>query len=143
VCIRRIDAADQHVHAVRTRAIDEFLQQDPPVTVPAMRVVDVDRVLHRVLVSRPRAERAVAREAEQFAFAGLEADDRMAARALGAEPGGHAVERARPVVVQRGGVHDRFVQDVEDRTRVALDGAGDQVHGHVRIPDVGRIALEP
>jgi hypothetical protein len=97
----------------------------------AMVAVHVQRMLDAVLERRPGAERAVAGETEQAAVRVLDPDHRKAAGALGREPADHAFRRARPVVVERGGMGDGLVEDLQDRAGMALFGAFDEVHARV------------
>src|SRR5260221_4087073 len=98
-------------------------------------------MLNRVLICGPRAERAVACEAEQRLTV-HRADDGKAPRILCLEPSGHGLRRPRLVVVERGRVDDRFVQDLEDRDCVHVVRTDSELHLVYRS---GRIAgtLDP
>ena len=104
------------------RRVDQLVHERGADSLAAMLAVHVDGMLDRVLVGRPRAECAVAGEPYQQII-GNSADHREASRVLRLEPADHALRRARLVVIERGRVGDRFVQDVEDRCRVLVVSA--------------------
>src|SRR5690349_18561245 len=126
--VRRVDAADHDVVVLlRGRRHQGFEQCASVAPAPETRLY-IYGVFDRVLVSGPRAERAVAAETHERACSVFDADDGVTAFVLRFEPAHHGLGRPGLVVVQRRRVRDRFVEDVEYRCRVALGVAADEFH---------------
>jgi len=122
-----VNDTDEGVVILFGGAGDEAVHQLLSDVAAAMRVVDVNGVFDGVFVSRPGAEGAVAGEAEEQAIVSDRADDGESAFALGLEPRAHVVQRARLVIVKRGGVDDGVVEDIEDGRGVGRFGAVEEI----------------
>src|SRR5207245_8491536 len=109
-----VDAADEYVQLCQFGPAYELQHQQIAKAAPAVRLVHVDAVFHRVLVGRKSAERAPTCEAEQCARVVDRANDWEVAEALRREPGGHRLWRSWHVVVERSRVDDGFVQYVQN-----------------------------
>jgi len=88
----------------------------------------IDRILDRVLVRGPGAERPVRREAEEVPVVVFGTDDREARRGLGREPGLHRRRRPRDLVVDGRAVLDDLVEIADDGSSVLREGAVDELH---------------
>jgi hypothetical protein len=77
-------------------------------------------MLDRVLVGGIGAKTAPAAKAQQPALRILDADDGKSSCTFGLEPADHVLCRARLVVVERRGVDDGIVENVQNRSGVAF-----------------------
>ena len=102
-----------------------------PETLTMMIFVHIDRVLNRVLVSRPSSKRAVADKAQKLSVGRFDANNGESAGLLGFKPRGHRFQRARLVVKERGRREYRFVENVQDLRCVPVVRAVDDLHDGV------------
>ena len=125
--VRRIDAADHDVMVLLASGVNQPLHERHADAFAALVAVHIDRVLHRVLVGGPGAEGAVAGKAEELAAVDG-SDHGESAGLLRVEPADHGLRRARLVVVERRRADDCIVENLEDRQRVRIVRARDELH---------------
>ncbi|KAG1531138.1 hypothetical protein G6F50_016872 [Rhizopus delemar] len=124
--VRRVDAANQHVHLIDARTLDQHAHHGLAQAHAAEPPGDVDRMLHRILECGPRAKRAVAGKRHQLARRVLDPHHGKAALLLGLEPALHRLARPRLVVVERRRVDDGVVEDGQYLVRMAFMRAVDK-----------------
>jgi hypothetical protein len=138
--VRDINAADHDVILVFLGRFDQLLQEPRANPFASMIFVYVDRMLHRVLIGRPRPKRSVACEPEEVAERIHSSDDRKSPVLLGFEPPGHTFTCSRLVVIERCRIHDGFIEDIEDRARMGFVSTHDEIHDMSPIAGMQQIA---
>src|SRR5262249_53780944 len=131
--VRGVDARHHGMQTARPRKLDERAENRRADTAPTVLGSDVDRVFDRVEIGGPGAERTVARKSRHRACFDPD-QDRKVLRALRLEPLPLRLDRARLVIVGRGGVQHSVAVDRQNCLEIARLGFTHLDHRSCSVP---------
>src|SRR5215831_20508719 len=104
-----------------------------------MILVHIDGMFDGVFIGRPPTEYSIACESQQRSALIHCADHRIPTGPLVGKPSIHSLRRKNLVLVERGRIQNRFVENVEDRSAVNLQSAVNELHGF--LPSSSRLRV--